>query len=151
MHSPALRPRERVAEARWRDAPVESTQPIDTKPRGLLQGVRVLDFSNIIAGPAAGRTLAEHGADVTRIDSPAPMAGPRTTVWFGVDVNQGKRTIIVDLKTESGREILARRRLDGVPEDQVAHDVEAPLPRVSLHVLESMDRRRDLRHVLFTQ
>jgi crotonobetainyl-CoA:carnitine CoA-transferase CaiB-like acyl-CoA transferase len=29
-------------------------------------------------------------------------------VWFGVDVNQGKRTVIVDLKTESGREILAR-------------------------------------------
>ena len=108
VHSPALRPRERVAEAQWRDAPVESTRPKDPKPRGLLQGVRVLDFSNIIAGPAAGRTLAEHGAEVTRIDSPAPMAGPRTTVWFGIDVNQGKRTIIVDLKTESGREILTR-------------------------------------------
>jgi crotonobetainyl-CoA:carnitine CoA-transferase CaiB-like acyl-CoA transferase len=108
VHSPALRPREQAAKAQWRHAPIEFAQPDDSKPGGLLQGVRVLDFSNIIAGPAAGRTLAEHGADVIRIDSPAPLAGPRTTVWFGVDVNQGKRTVIVDLKTESGREILAR-------------------------------------------
>ncbi|MCZ6774076.1 MAG: CoA transferase, partial [Proteobacteria bacterium] len=113
VHSPALRPREQIAKAEWRQAPIELSQSVDSQtvnstPRGLLQGVRVLDFSNIIAGPAAGRALAEHGADVTRIDSPAPMAGPRTTVWFGIDVNQGKRTIIVDLKTESGREILTR-------------------------------------------
>jgi crotonobetainyl-CoA:carnitine CoA-transferase CaiB-like acyl-CoA transferase len=108
VHSPALRPCKRTAKVEWRQPPIAFSQPVDSKPGGLLQGVRVLDFSNIIAGPAAGRTLAEHGADVIRIDSPAPLASPRTTVWFGVEVNQGKRTIIVDLKTESGREILAR-------------------------------------------
>jgi crotonobetainyl-CoA:carnitine CoA-transferase CaiB-like acyl-CoA transferase len=108
VHSPALRPSEQITKADWKHPPIESTQSANSIPRGLLQGVRVLDFSNIIAGPAAGRTLAEHGADVIRIDSPAPLASPRNTVWFGIDVNQGKRTIIVDLKTESGRETLAR-------------------------------------------
>ncbi len=74
---------------------------------GLLHGLRVLDFSNIIAGPATGRTLAEHGAEVIRIDAPAPQAGPFATMWFGIDVNQGKRAIILDLKSEAGRAALA--------------------------------------------
>ena len=75
---------------------------------GILEGVRVLDFSNIVAGPAAGRTLAEHGADVIRIDPPAPQAGPFATMWFGVDVNQGKRALVLDLKSEAGKAALAR-------------------------------------------
>ena len=80
----------------------------DARAGGLLEGVRVLDFSNIVAGPAAGRTLAEHGADVVRIDPPAPLAGPFATMWFGVDVNQGKRALVLDLKTEAGKAALAR-------------------------------------------
>ena len=80
----------------------------DARAGGLLEGVRVLDFSNIVAGPAAGRTLAEHGADVIRIDPPAPQAGPFATMWFGVDVNQGKRALVLDLKTEAGKAALAR-------------------------------------------
>ncbi len=113
VQSPALQPGKRIAKALWGQAPIESAPAAISKragspQSGLLQGVRVLDLSNIIAGPAAGRILAEHGADVIRIESPAPLAGPRTTVWFGIDVNQGKRTVIIDLKTESGREVLAR-------------------------------------------
>jgi len=73
----------------------------------VLTGIKVLDFSNIIAGPAAGRTLAEFGADVIRIDSPTPYAGPYATMWFGVDVNQGKRAVILDLKTKKGKKILS--------------------------------------------
>lgn len=76
--------------------------------RGILQGVRVLDLSNIIAGPAAGRVLAEFGALVTRIEMPSPIAGPRMTTWFGIDVNQGKRSVILDLKSEEGKRILRR-------------------------------------------
>lgn len=73
-----------------------------------LLGVRVLDLSNIIAGPVAARTLAEYGADVIRIDTPAPLAGPRLTMWFGLDVNQGKRALILDLKSAAGRDVFAR-------------------------------------------
>ncbi len=75
---------------------------------GILAGVRVLDLSNVIAGPASARILAEFGAQVTRVDPPAPYAGPRMTMWFGIDVNQGKRSIILDLKTDEGRQVLAR-------------------------------------------
>ncbi len=106
--SPQLRSRKRVNGADWQQPPLAPASAGDAAPGGLLEGVRVLDLSNIIAGPAAGRTLAEHGADVVRIDSPAPQAGPRITMWFGVDVNQGKRAVVLDLKTEAGREVMAR-------------------------------------------
>ena len=98
----------------WLGAPMERPArdtaggATDGKPGGILDGVRVLDFSNIVAGPAAGRTLAEHGADVIRIDPPAPQAGPFATMWFGVDVNQGKRALVLDLKTGAGKAALAR-------------------------------------------
>ena len=117
--SPGLRAGTAADEATdWRGPPMErpasaaapspaATPAPDSKADGLLAGVRVLDFSNIIAGPAAGRTLAEHGADVIRIDPPAPQAGPFATMWFGIDVNQGKRALILDLKTEAGRAALA--------------------------------------------
>ena len=91
----------------WANPPVDRPAPHGAGG-GMLDGIKVLDFSNIIAGPAAGRTLAEHGADVVRIDSPAPLAGPYATMWFGVDVNQGKRAIILDLKTDDGQAALAK-------------------------------------------
>ena len=94
----------------WLAPPMERPAPAgaDSMAGALLDGIRVLDFSNIVAGPAAGRTLAEHGADVIRIDPPAPQAGPFATMWFGVDVNQGKRALVLDLKSEKGKAALAR-------------------------------------------
>lgn len=74
----------------------------------ILSGLRVLDLSNVIAGPAAARVLAEFGATVTRIDAPAPVAGPRMTMWFGIDVNQGKRAVILDLKSAEGCAVFER-------------------------------------------
>lgn len=108
--SPVLASRTRLeGEVNW-TAPALSYPAtatiLDNTP--ILQGIRVLDFSNIIAGPAAGRTLAEFGAEVIRIDAPAPQAGPFATMWFGIDVNQGKRAIILNLKTDKGRTALAQ-------------------------------------------
>ncbi|MGD8790288.1 MAG: CoA transferase, partial [Burkholderiales bacterium] len=105
-----LRPTTRVENADWLKPAVGyvAARPGESSPPGgLLQGIRVLDLSNVVAGPACGRTLAEHGADVIRIDPPSPLAGPRNTMWFGVEVNQGKRATIIDLKTEAGRSVLA--------------------------------------------
>lgn len=113
--SPALAPaRRRAGTPGW----PEETAPRIAKPdppakargaaaTGMLHGIKVLDFSNIIAGPAAGRCLAEHGAEVIHIDAPAPQSGPNSTVWFSIDVHQGKRAIILDLKTDAGRAALA--------------------------------------------
>jgi crotonobetainyl-CoA:carnitine CoA-transferase CaiB-like acyl-CoA transferase len=108
--SPSLRPRRNDASERtWTSAPLSYPAIADPdSSKNILSGVRVLDFSNVIAAPAAARVLAEFGADVTRIDPPAPQAGPRMTMWFGVDVNQGKRAVILDLKSAEGRRVLER-------------------------------------------
>jgi len=123
--APSWRPR-----ARWpQPLPSPSWPPPPMPPQpaagaagpapGILDGVCVLDLSNVIAGPVAARTLAEYGADVIRIDAPSPQAGPRMTMWFGIDVNQGKRAAIVDLKTAAGREVLATLVKDA---DVVVHN-----------------------------
>ncbi len=65
-----------------------------------LEGVRVLDLCIILAGPTCGRTLAEFGADVIRIDSPH-----RPAIAFHNDINRGKRSILLDLKSPEGLDI----------------------------------------------
>jgi len=78
-----------------------------------LQGVRVLDFSKVLAGPLCTQYLADMGADVIKVE---PVAtGDDTRVWppfrhpgFGavfLSVNRGKRSIALDLKTEEGRRL----------------------------------------------
>ncbi len=71
-----------------------------TPLRTALEGVRVLDLCIILAGPTCGRTLAEFGADVIKIDSPH-----RNPVSSHNDINRGKRSILLDLKTKKGLEI----------------------------------------------
>ena len=68
---------------------------------GALQGVRVLDLCIILAGPTCGRTLGEFGADVIKIDDPTRTLDP---VGY-IDVNRGKRSIMLDLKSEDGRAV----------------------------------------------
>ena len=66
-----------------------------------LQGVRVLDLCIVLAGPTCGRTLAEYGADVIKIDDPSRPYDPSGSL----DVNRGKRSILLDLKSEEGRQV----------------------------------------------
>ena len=68
---------------------------------GALQGVRVLDLCIVLAGPTCGRTLAEYGADVIKIDDPSRPYDPSGSM----DVNRGKRSILLDLKREEGRQV----------------------------------------------
>jgi len=68
---------------------------------GALAGVRVLDLCIILAGPTAGRTLAEYGADVIKIDAPYRS----DSVIFFTDVSRAKRSILLDLKTPEGLEV----------------------------------------------
>jgi crotonobetainyl-CoA:carnitine CoA-transferase CaiB-like acyl-CoA transferase len=83
--------------------------------RGLLDGVRVLDLSRVLAGPFAARVLAEMGADVVKVEFPpgdwarttSPHLGERS-LYFS-SVNTGKRGVALDPTTEEGR-----RRLDGL-------------------------------------
>ena len=66
-----------------------------------LQGVRVLDLCIILAGPTCGRTLGEFGADVIKIDDPTRILDP---IGY-IDVNRGKRSIMLNLKTDEGRAV----------------------------------------------
>ncbi|WP_116135511.1 CoA transferase [Trinickia diaoshuihuensis] len=67
-----------------------------------LEGVRVLDLSRIIAGPVAGRTLAQHGADVLLVNGPhLPNIAPLV-----IDNGRGKRSALLDLRRDDERSVL---------------------------------------------
>jgi crotonobetainyl-CoA:carnitine CoA-transferase CaiB-like acyl-CoA transferase len=78
--------------------------------RAALQGIRVVDLTQVLAGPTATRTLAEFGADVVKVNNPREEgAGYRWQVHrYHTDVNRGKRTMLVDLKTPEGLDVIAR-------------------------------------------
>ena len=83
---------------------------------GPLEGVRVIEFSEIIAGPVGGMLLADFGADVIKVEppwgdpwrstSPGPT-GPNESRGF-IAVNRGKRSIRVDLTKSGGRSVVHR-------------------------------------------
>ena len=84
-----------------------------------LHGLRILDCSRVLAGPFATMLLADLGADVVKLEPPAgdesrgwgpPWWGApedRRSAYFG-SVNRNKRSIVVDLRTDAGRELLDR-------------------------------------------
>src|SRR4051812_16530993 len=68
---------------------------------GVLNGVRIIDFGQYVAGPMAAMLLGDHDADVIRID---PPGGPRWKTPANATWNRNKRSIVLDLKTEADRE-----------------------------------------------
>jgi rhodanese-related sulfurtransferase len=78
------------------DAPSRSIAAIPPHANQPAVGLRVLDFTRVIAGPVASRTLALLGADVLRVDSPRLPEIP----WQHLDSGMGKRSTLLDLRTE---------------------------------------------------
>ena len=83
-------------------------------PHGPLHGVRVLEFSQIIAGPAAGLYLSDFGADVVKVEPPEGEARrnagaivPNAGKYFQA-LNRGKRSLVVDLARPEGRALIHR-------------------------------------------
>lgn len=80
----------------------------------LLNGITVLDFTRVVAGPACTRTLADLGADVIRIEPPdgdllrrgVPKRGG-VALGFAQQ-NAGKRHLCIDLTAERGRDLALR-------------------------------------------
>lgn len=80
---------------------------------GALQGLRVIDLSRVLGGPFAAQVLADHGADVIKIE---PPAGDDTRLWgppfrqgsaaYFSGINRNKRGMAVDFSTEQGQEVL---------------------------------------------
>ena len=80
----------------------------------LLAGVRVLDLSTIVAGPAASMILSDLGADVIKVEAPGGEAGramgPHRGPWgaYFTPLNRGKRAIELDIRQPAGREAVLR-------------------------------------------
>lgn len=99
-------------EAGNRPLPLEGEQQEARLP---LEGVRVLDISQVMAGPYACMLLGDLGADVVKIEPPGTGDQTRGSMGFkmkGADslgflnMNRNKRSVTLDLKTEAGKQAL---------------------------------------------
>ncbi|MBT5320113.1 MAG: CoA transferase [Chloroflexi bacterium] len=79
--------------------------------RRILEGVTVIDFTRVIAGPYCTRMLADMGADIIKIDA-IPEAGVVTRTAGSPGNNLGKRSIALDLKSAAGNQV-ARELIGG--------------------------------------
>ena len=80
---------------------------------GPLTGIRVIDISAVVSGPLATQMLEEQGADVIKIEPPPFGEIARTGAQRKADIsalyancNRGKRSIVLDLTKDDGREVL---------------------------------------------
>lgn len=85
-----------------------------------LSGLKVIELGQLIAGPFAGKTLADFGAEVIKIEPPAADGGVGgdplrqwrmlhngTSVWWQVQ-SRNKQSVVLDLRTEAGRDTVRR-------------------------------------------
>ncbi len=83
---------------------------------GALAGLRVLDLSRVLAGPYTAQTLADHGAEVIKVEAPSgdetrgwgpPFAEDGRSSAYYAGLNHSKDNICLDLRTDAGRGVLA--------------------------------------------
>ncbi len=82
---------------------------------GALSGIRVIDLSRVLGGPYCSQMLADHGADVIKIE---PPQGDETREWgppfkdglsaYFSGANRNKRAMVLDIRDERGRAVLLR-------------------------------------------
>lgn len=80
---------------------------------GALEGIKVLELGQLIAGPFCGTLLGYFGAEVVKVEAPAgdpirawrTMAGD-TSLWWRT-LSRNKRLVSLDLRTQAGREVVA--------------------------------------------
>jgi crotonobetainyl-CoA:carnitine CoA-transferase CaiB-like acyl-CoA transferase len=83
---------------------------------GALEGLKVVDLSRVLGGPYCAQMLADHGAEVIKIE---PPQGDETRLWgppfdqegisaYFAGINRNKRTVALDLSKKEGREVLLK-------------------------------------------
>ena len=93
--------------------------PLDERATGPLAGLRIVDVTQALAGPFCTMLLADLGADVVKIEPPAgdmtrfggPFTREDTEKAYGgyfASINRNKRSVVLDLKSDSGRSALLR-------------------------------------------
>jgi len=73
-----------------------------------LDGVRVLDLTNVIAGPHSCAYMARFGAQVIKLDPVTPLYDPLVGIIYSFQTDMGKKKILADINTAEGREIFQR-------------------------------------------
>lgn len=86
-----------------------------TIPKGALSGLKVIDLSRVLGGPFCTQILADHGADVIKVE---PPQGDETREWgppfqdgvsaYFSGINRNKRSLALDISKPQGREILLK-------------------------------------------
>ena len=115
--------------------------PTAPRRQAALEGVKVIDLSQVLAGPMGGRTLAELGADVVKINPPEEQgAGIQFSVHrYHTDVNRAKRSMLLDLKSPDALEVFWRLLGDA---DIVLHNFRpGVLERLGIDFAEARRRR----------
>ncbi len=87
--------------------------PPGTRP-GALDGIRLVDLTTVLMGPMATRMLADHGADVVRVEPLAPQSTRHSPPWrspgmngFTLNLQRNKRSVALDLKHPEGASAVA--------------------------------------------
>ena len=75
---------------------------------GWLEGVKILDLCNVIAGPHSVAYLARFGAEVIKLDPATPMYDCWNTVIFGMSHMRSKRSALINIRQGQGREAFER-------------------------------------------
>jgi len=95
-----------------------------SKPTGPLSGVRILDLTSVVNGAYGTQILADQGADVIKLEDPGsgrgdggdimrwaghlPAGAPRGMGPIFLTINRNKRSILIDMKSESGKRALRK-------------------------------------------
>ena len=97
-----------LAEVAAKASSTPRSSPDAGTPKLPLAGVRVLEITNLIAGPMAGRLLADIGADVIKLEPPTgDISRPIGRTYF-YSINYAKRSIAVDTSKPEGKDVVQR-------------------------------------------
>ena len=84
------------------------TSSASVEKTGWLDGIRILDLSNVIAGPHSTAFLARFGAKIIKIQSVVPSYDPLIGTLFAFQSDMGKRSGLLDINKPKGREAFER-------------------------------------------